>query len=322
MGEAKERRARAVKRLGEASRALDGAERAAKTAWSAYEAARDRIAPHGPPSPDRDDLAGSWAGLAAWSSDRATVERKRAEDLTGEIETIDRRLDGLRERIAELLSGVELDPMAGDGHRETVAAAIAAERSRLERMEEELERAATMRAELGTRTEEARVARELALHLRSDRFEAWLLEEAFAALVAGANRRLVELTGGMYSLTADDQDFSVVDHGNADQRRGVRTLSGGETFLVSLALALALSEQLSELAVEGAARLESVFLDEGFGTLDAEALDLVAGVIDELGASGRTVGIVTHVTELAERMPVRFEVRKVGPASVIERVEA
>ncbi len=91
---------------------------------------------------------------------------------------------------------------------------------------------------------------------------------------------------------------------------------------MSLALALALSEQLSELAVEGAARLESIFLDEGFGTLDTDTLDLVAAVLDELGATGRTVGIVTHVTELAERLPVRFELLKVGPGATVRRVEA
>ena len=66
------------------------------------------------------------------------------------------------------------------------------------------------------------------------------------------------------------------------------------------------------LAAGGAARLESIFLDEGFGTLDPDTLDVVAAAIEELGARGRMVGVVTHVRELAERLPVRFEVRKVG----------
>ena len=70
-----------------------------------------------------------------------------------------------------------------------------------------------------------------------------------------------------------------------------------------------------------AAGLDSLFFDEGFGTLDPDALDVVAGAIEELGASGRMVCIVTHIRELAERMPVRFEVSK-GPAtSSVERVE-
>ena len=69
------------------------------------------------------------------------------------------------------------------------------------------------------------------------------------------------------------------------------------------------------------ARLEALFLDEGFGTLDPDVLDVVASALDELGARGRMVGVVTHVRELADRLPVRFEVRKVGGAATVERVE-
>ena len=88
----------------------------------------------------------------------------------------------------------------------------------------------------------------------------------------------------------------------------MRTLSGGETFQASLALALALSSQISALAAAGAARLDSIFLDEGFGTLDAETLDVVATTLETLAQGERMVGVVTHVTALAERVPVRFRV--------------
>jgi exonuclease SbcC len=70
----------------------------------------------------------------------------------------------------------------------------------------------------------------------------------------------------------------------------------------------------------GGTRLDALFLDEGFGTLDAETLDVVASAIEELGARGRMVGLVTHVRDLAERVPVRYEVRKIGTTSTIERV--
>jgi exonuclease SbcC len=76
------------------------------------------------------------------------------------------------------------------------------------------------------------------------------------------------------------------------------------------------------MAGGGNARLESIFLDEGFGTLDGETLDLVASVIQELGASGRTVGIVTHVAELAEMVPTRFEVTRSAAGSQVERIDA
>ena len=136
-------------------------------------------------------------------------------------------------------------------------------------------------------------------------------------------RTLADLSGGAYALAVDGRSggFGVVDHTNASQVRSARTLSGGETFLASLALALALADQVAGLASAGSARLESLFLDEGFGTLDPDTLDVVAAALDELGARGRMVGVVTHVRELAERLPVRFEVRKVGGSATVERVE-
>ncbi|MEM7274655.1 MAG: SbcC/MukB-like Walker B domain-containing protein, partial [Actinomycetota bacterium] len=99
-----------------------------------------------------------------------------------------------------------------------------------------------------------------------------------------------------------------------------RTLSGGETFLASLALALALADSIAELAPVDAPRLDSMFLDEGFGTLDPGTLDVVAGAIEELASTGRMIGIVTHVGDLAERMPARFEVSKGPTGSSVELV--
>lgn len=145
-------------------------------------------------------------------------------------------------------------------------------------------------------------------------FERWLLAEALVDLAARASERLVALSGGQYSLVVEGDQFRVRDHPNADELRDARTLSGGETFLASLALALALADSVAELAGVGAPPLESVFLDEGFGTLDPETLDVVASALEELGASGRMVAVVTHIRELADRLPVRLEVRR-GPAT-------
>ena len=111
------------------------------------------------------------------------------------------------------------------------------------------------------------------------------------------------------------------DHTNADEVRSARTLSGGETFLASLSLALAVADATAELAPEGAPRMESIFLDEGFGTLDPHTLDTVATAVEELGTTGRFVGIVTHIRELADRMPVRLEVTKTGGSATVERIE-
>ncbi|HEY8525360.1 MAG TPA: SMC family ATPase [Acidimicrobiales bacterium] len=206
---------------------------------------------------------------------------------------------------------------------EAVAAARARAEEAVARIDAQLADAERLRADQRAATEEQQVAEALAGHLAANRFEKWLLDEAVHQLVGGASQILDGLSGGAYALAVDGRSgaFQVIDHTNASQARPARTLSGGETFLASLALALALADQVAGLATGGTARLEALFLDEGFGTLDAETLDVVAGALDELGAGGRMVGVVTHVRELADRLPVRFEVSKVGGSSSVERVE-
>ena len=115
---------------------------------------------------------------------------------------------------------------------------------------------------------------------KADGFERWLLGSALDVLVADAGATLLELSGGQFELTHDGRDFAVVDHADADSVRPVRTLSGGETFQASLALALALSAQLAGLAAGGTARLDAIVLDEGFGTLDEATLDVVASTLE------------------------------------------
>ena len=138
--------------------------------------------------------------------------------------------------------------------------------------------------------------------------------------MADASATLLELSGGQFDLTHDGRDFAVVDHADADSVRPVRTLSGGETFQASLALALALSAQLAGLAAGGTARLDAIVLDEGFGTLDEATLDVVASTLESLAAGGdRMVGVVTHVGALAERVPVRFRVSRTATGSTVER---
>ena len=109
-----------------------------------------------------------------------------------------------------------------------------------------------------------------------------------------------------------------IDRLNGDERRSVRTLSGGETFLASLALALALSERLPEIAGHGGAMsLESLFLDEGFGSLDQESLDVAIGGLEALAGGRRLIGVISHVPEVAERLPDRIEVVRNGAVSTI-----
>ena len=136
-------------------------------------------------------------------------------------------------------------------------------------------------------------------------------------LVVGASQRLKELNE-RYELAFNEGHFEVIDHDHGRLSRSADTLSGGETFLVSLALALQLSDEVQQAA--GAVRLDSLFIDEGFGTLDPETLNTVADAIESLGKTKRMVGVITHVPELHRRLP-RLEVRPSMMGSSIHYVE-
>lgn len=125
-------------------------------------------------------------------------------------------------------------------------------------------------------------------------------------LVRAANGHLRRLHG-RYRIEkmADSLDLQIVDTFQADNRRSMNTLSGGESFLVSLALALGLSDMAGQKA-----EIASLFIDEGFGTLDDNALDLALSTLENLQAKGKTIGIISHVKALKERIAVQIQLEK------------
>jgi exonuclease SbcC len=289
----------------------------------AFEAVRDTVGALGPPPPERVDLAADWRQLADWATTRQHEVDAEADAALDDARRLAAERSALGDEVAGwcAIAGVEARDRAP---AEAVAAAHGRAEAEHQRIVEAIEEAEGVETELARLRQVEQVAHSLAVHLRADRFEKWLLDEALDELTDGATTMLHELSNGAYSLVLDDRtrDFAVVDHRNADEVRPVRTLSGGETFLASLALALALSERVAELAAAGAVKLEALFLDEGFGTLDADTLDVVASAIENLAASGRMVGLVTHVRDLAERVPARFEVAKDAVTSTVEKVMA
>src|SRR5207237_523578 len=153
--------------------------------------------------------------------------------------------------------------------RDVVVDALVRVEAEHRQLQADHDEAETLRATVAQTVEAVGVARTLADHLAANRFEQWLLDAVLQQLVTGATMLLRDLSGGAYSLIIDERtrSFAVVDHVNADAIRPARTLSGGETFLASLALALALAEQVM-LVAGSSSRLETILLDEGFGTLD------------------------------------------------------
>jgi exonuclease SbcC len=317
----------AVRGAREALRAAQAVVRSAeeqqRTAWRTFDTARDGLARFGPPPAERDDLAGAWRSLVDWAAGEHGLRRAARDEAESAVAAAHQQTVRARADIVDLFTAAGAPgPASPDESGLIRAAAVTAERAGAgwQRLTERREQARAAVEQRDALLRESRVAKSLAGHLRANNFERWLLEEALDLLVDGASRILRELTGGQYELMHEKGEFFVVDHHDAGLRRGVRTLSGGETFQASLALALALSEQLAGMSTT-AASLESIVLDEGFGTLDAATLDVVAATLESLAARGdRMVGLVTHVHALAERVPVRFEVHKDARTAHVERV--
>ena len=302
---------------------LDAARSDVEAAWQHFDDARRTVETMSPPTPPRDDLAAAWAGLTAWSAQQRPELQDAADRAKAAADDTRARWARQRDELDARLAGAAVERRDGEGARDAVVRVREEARTRVTTLRERAEEAERLRKDAATADRAAVVATELGQHLTAKKFERWLLDRALRRLVAGATLILRDLSNGAYSMVLDDQSgFQVIDHHNADQVRSVRTLSGGETFLASLALALALSDHVADLASNGAARLESLILDEGFGTLDASTLDVVAAALEELGSRGRMVGVITHVATLAQSMPVRFEVSKAGAVSSIERIMA
>lgn len=165
-------------------------------------------------------------------------------------------------------------------------------------------------------------------NLRKMSLGTYVLAARLEEVATVASRRLRVMSGGRFEFVHSDGKVNREVRGglalnildaNTGSERPTSTLSGGETFMASLSLALGLADVVAEEA--GGIQLETLFIDEGFGTLDAEALDLVMGVLDELRAGGRSVGIVSHVAEMRHRIPSRLFVKKGDSGSTLHMTE-
>ncbi|MGY1708183.1 AAA family ATPase [Geodermatophilus sp. SYSU D00758] len=147
------------------------------------------------------------------------------------------------------------------------------------------------------------------------RLQSFVLAARLEQVAEVASRRLQEMSAGRYTFLHSDAaarhgarsglGLDVLDE-YTGTRRPTKTLSGGESFMASLALALGLADVVT--AEAGGVQMDTLFVDEGFGTLDAQALDAVMTVLDELRRGGRTVGVISHLEELRTRIPTRLEV--------------
>lgn len=160
-------------------------------------------------------------------------------------------------------------------------------------------------------------------------FQRYYLSTMFKEIIVEANNRLEKMSGGRYRFKNKEETTDKRYSGGLDleieddytgTRREVETLSGGESFLASLSLALGLAAVVQNNS--GGIKLDTIFIDEGFGTLDNETLDFALKTLMELQSGGRLVGIISHVEELKNQMPVRLEVTKAKSGSTAEFIRA
>lgn len=159
-------------------------------------------------------------------------------------------------------------------------------------------------------------------------FEQYVLAGYFEEILRAANLRFAKMSGGRYEMSRvgqvgdgrvkDNLEIQVMDY-YTGKNRSVRTLSGGESFKASLALALGMSDVIQ--AMNGGIRVDTLFVDEGFGALDSESLDQACDTLMSLAEKKQLIGIISHVPELRERIESQLVIEKTGSGSRIVQTD-
>lgn len=265
---------------------------------------------------------------------KARIDRTRFEDL----ELLEKSLQAEQIRISALLKEKtrEIEQLKNEKITDRSIESLEQELSGCRTRYEEIQAAIVdIRLKLRKHADEAQKQKDLldTIHRRQAEFDRWaklnkLIGSAsgqnfqkfaqgitFDVLISHANRHLMRLNKRyLLKRTAGNQlDMSVVDMYQAGEIRSTKNLSGGESFMVSLALALGLSDMASNNV-----RVDSLFLDEGFGTLDNASLDTAIDALTSLQRGGKLVGIISHVSSLKERIPTQIVVeKKAGGVSIL-----
>ena len=223
---------------------------------------------------------------------RSRLRALSAEDLS---DATQEKLSGVRSALSECEKGLS-----------ACTRALAVARGELARSEEGLKEKTALEAERAVQLKNQMLYERLRKLVEGNKFMEYVAEEYLQTVAVNAGRRLLSLTDGRYFLRYEG-GFFVGDNFNGGQLRSDSTLSGGETFLVSLSLALALS---AEICARSLRPIEFFFLDEGFGTLDERLVDTVMDSLERLKSENFSIGIISHVEELKHRIDRRLIVTK------------
>ncbi len=255
---------------------------------------------------------------------RAFREEARKQQIAEEISEYTQEKHRLEVDIAELRTRFEETPFDSDALGKIEAQAqeieaqfqakqveIGAQGEIIKGLKNALEKREALGNEMSAAEQELERWKRLQETIPTNALRDFALDIMFKQVSRIANAQLRYLTSERYQLKVKSiGDLTVIDRWNANEERPVETLSGGESFLTSLALALALAEMS-----RGRAQLNSLFLDEGFGTLDTETLDIAIAALEGLRMQGRSIFVISHIQELTRRLPVKINVKKQGNGS-------
>ncbi len=262
----------------------------------------------------------------SWQNELTRYETRKA-GTAGEIKALSEQLQGKEK--PDLAPLQEADARARRRYQEEASAAGAL-RERLAQQKEQLEQLKKLEKEQARLQESYGPIGLLADTAKGENrqnlsFSAYVLQAVLDDVLRTANLRLHKISQGRYTLYRQRDihdarkeqglDLEILD-AFTGQARSVHTLSGGESFFTSLSLALGLSDVLESYA--GGLHLDTILVDEGFGSLDPETLDLAMDTLLELQQGGRLVGIISHVSELKERIPAQLEVKATAQGSTTE----
>jgi exonuclease SbcC len=313
--------------LSAARRAVDAAQRRAgrelgARGFATVEAARAAVLASG-------DLAGLADQVTSWTSELAARQAAVAD---GELAGLDAAGLDEAERAADAASAALAAAQDADGAARAASQELTQQAGRLAQRVAELDREQDAADRLAAATEPVIRLAGLAKGTEGQRkiaLTTYVLRLWFEQVVQAANARLAAMSSGRYELRRTDEaesrrqrtglTLAVIDR-HTGAERSPKSLSGGETFYTSLALALGLADVVK--AEAGGVELDTLFIDEGFGSLDPQTLDQVMAVIDDLRDRGRAVGIVSHVTDLKDRVYERLEVRRLPDGSSAATVVA
>lgn len=251
------------------------------------------------------------------SVEKSILPKEEKDKYKGEIEYFDEETKYLIVKISDLnkkLNGRSIKPEEFENLHisinslknqiATLRKEIGSKENELKNIEKSLLSIKELTKEVKNVDHELSLLVEINKLIMGNKFVEYVATNQLKYIALEASKRLGSITRGRYALEIDENlNFIMRDNMNGGQRRSVDSLSGGETFLTSLSLALALSSQIQ---LKGSSPLEFFFLDEGFGSLDTELLEVVMESLENLHNDQLSIGIISHVEELKNRVPVKL----------------